>query len=384
MQIENRKGLIVAIVSLSLLLALAVMAIQRAQIEARKMTSANTLKQIGLGLHNFEGAFRRLPAGCDLDAKHGWMTRIEPYMEANSWYSSIYMDYAWDHPSNAYKFSIRMWHWERPNVEVLFTEEGFGLAHYLANPSALHRDSKVRFSEIDAGLSNTWFAGEVSGKYQPFGYPFNWRPLTWPLNDQHGGYGGWSDGAQFCMGDAAIRFISTRMDKSVVEQLSKSTPWPDIHAVEAPVREFQSTNKPPYFKRLSFLNQEDHDKHRSKGESQSEIVFDSKGMPQIAVIAFSSGQAIKVGITIETILEKYPGIKVLDYGKVLEDNGAETIAEFHDLETLIVGQVALTATGIRKIETLSRLKSLSCRKGNEEAEAMLKAALPKCDISIRR
>ena len=93
---------------------------------------------------------------------------------------------------------------------------------------------------------------------------------------------------------------------------------------------------------------------------------------------------MKVGITIETILEKYPGITVLDYGKVLDDNAAEIIAEFRDLETLIAGQMALTDTGIRKIATLSRLKSLSYVQGDEEEAEKLRAALPNCELSIRR
>ena len=93
---------------------------------------------------------------------------------------------------------------------------------------------------------------------------------------------------------------------------------------------------------------------------------------------------MKVGITIETILEKYPGITVLDYGKVLDDNAAEIIAEFRDLETLIAGQMALTDTGIRKIATLSRLKSLSYVQGDDEAAEKLKAAFPNCELSIRR
>ena len=344
---RNRTSVAVAIVCLSMLLALVVMATQRARIAAMKMGSSNTLKHIGLGLHNSEATYRKLPAGCDLEAKQGWMTRIFPYMEASPWYSTITMDHAWDHPCNAYKFSIRMWHWERPNVEELFTEEGFGLTHYLANPCVLHRDSKVRFSEIEAGLANTWFVGEVSGKYQPFGYPFNWRPLAWPLNDREGGYGGWSDGSHFCMGDAAIRFVSAKIDRSVVEQLSKSMPIPDVLLVAIPTREFRTTTKPKYWKRLRFVNQEDDDSARNKGESESEIVFDSEGKPQIAVFVAPSAQAMKVGITIETILEKYPGIKILDFGKVLDDNGAEIIAGFRELETLIAGRLALTDTGIR-------------------------------------
>ena len=44
---------------------------------------------------------------------------------------------------------------------------------------------------MTSGLSNSWMVGEVDGKYQPWGYPFNWRPLKLPFNQGNGSYGAW-------------------------------------------------------------------------------------------------------------------------------------------------------------------------------------------------
>jgi hypothetical protein len=383
MSFQNRISCVVVVLGFTLFLSLVAMAVQRAQVAAMKMSSGNSLKQIGLGLHNFESSFKRLPEGCDIEAKHGWMTRIHPFMEASSWYNRIYLNQSWDHPSNDYKFYTRMSFWERPNVAELHSEEGYGLAHYLANPAVLHRNSKLRFSQVEVGLSNTWFAGEVSGKYRPFGYPFNWRVLSWPLNDGLGGYGGWSDGAQFCMGDGSIRFVSASIDKSVIEQLAIAIPMPDGASMDVPNRDFKFIANPKARSRkhLFFPNEETHP---SKGSTCSEIIFDLDGMPQIAVFEVPRIQNTKVGIRIETILERYPEIKVLDYRELLDDNAAETIAKFRELETLIAGRFALTDSGIRNLSTLSRLKSISCIQESEEGVERLSAALPHCEIDFRQ
>ena len=383
MSFQNRISCVVVVLGFTLFLSLVAMAVQRAQVAAMKMSSGNSLKQIGLGLHNFESSFKRLPEGCDIEAKHGWMTRIHPFMEASSWYNRIYLNQSWDHPSNDYKFYTRMSFWERPNVAELHSEEGYGLAHYLANPAVLHRNSKLRFSQVEVGLSNTWFAGEVSGKYRPFGYPFNWRVLSWPLNDGLGGYGGWSDGAQFCMGDGSIRFVSASIDKSVIEQLAIAIPMPDGASMDVPNRDFKFIANPKARSRkhLFFPNEETHP---NKGSTCSEIIFDLDGMPQIAVFEVPRIQNTKVGIRIETILERYPEIKVLDYRELLDDNVAETIAKFRELETLIAGRFALTDSGIRNLSTLSRLKSISCIQESEEGVERLSAALPHCEIDFRQ
>jgi len=74
---------------------------------------------------------------------------------------------------------------------------------------------------------------------------------------------------------------------------------------------------------------------------------------------------------------------ILDYGKVLDDEAAETIAMFHELETLVVGGVDLTERGIRKIVSLQKLESIFCIQENEPSIQELRNAIPNCDIIVR-
>lgn len=145
-----------AIACLGVICAFVAIAVQRAQIAARKMSSSSNLRQTALGLGNFEAAFKRFPSGCDIEEKHGWMTRIQPFMEASPWYGKILLNRSWEHPSNRYKFRIRMYYWENPGALGNVSEEGFGLTHYLANPAMLHRNSRKRLSDLKSGTSHVW------------------------------------------------------------------------------------------------------------------------------------------------------------------------------------------------------------------------------------
>ncbi len=274
-----------------------------------------------------------------------------------------------------------MHYWENPGVSDTVSEEGFGLTHYLANPALLHRNSRTRLSDLKSGTSHVWLAGEVSGRYQPFGYPFNWRPLSWPLSDGRGSYGGWPDGAQFCMADNSVRFVSSSIDRSVVDRMIEAMPMPDAHLMDVPKREFKTKVRVPERRRLLFPNKE---ARPSKLSTESEIIFDEKGRPEIAVFVKTNDPLASQGITIETMLQSYPGIKVLDYRRVLDDNVAEQIAGFRELETLVTGDLNVTEVGIQKLASLEKLNSITFNDGDPAAIEAVKAALPDCDIQNRR
>src|SRR5580693_5118510 len=95
--------LLVVIAIIAVLIALLLPAVQAAREAARRMQCVNNLKQLGLGMHNYEGANGGLPpqqviqfvATSSTTATLVWHTswgvtaRIIPYMEQGPIYNSI-------------------------------------------------------------------------------------------------------------------------------------------------------------------------------------------------------------------------------------------------------------------------------------------------------
>jgi prepilin-type N-terminal cleavage/methylation domain-containing protein len=79
--------LLVVIAIIGILVGLLLPAVQAAREAARRMSCQNNLKQLGLTIHNFESANRRMPAG--LDQRHnGIHFRLMPFMEQDAIFQS--------------------------------------------------------------------------------------------------------------------------------------------------------------------------------------------------------------------------------------------------------------------------------------------------------
>jgi len=76
---------------------------------ARRNSCLNNLKQIGLGLSNYEAAHGAYPPAYTVDADgrplHSWRTLILPYMEQNPLYQSIDLTKPWDDPANEHAYN---------------------------------------------------------------------------------------------------------------------------------------------------------------------------------------------------------------------------------------------------------------------------------------
>src|SRR5206468_1044942 len=91
--------LLVVIAIIGILLTLTLAAVQRVRAAADRLECANHLRQVGIALHNYHGAYRSLPPGCsyqngtDPFPHMSWMTRILPYLEQQA---------LWDHAIAAF------------------------------------------------------------------------------------------------------------------------------------------------------------------------------------------------------------------------------------------------------------------------------------------
>jgi prepilin-type N-terminal cleavage/methylation domain-containing protein/prepilin-type processing-associated H-X9-DG protein len=203
--------LLVVIAIIAILIGLLVPAVQKVREAAARMQCTNNLKQIGLALHNYEGANKVFPPGYvsnpndpamgpvdpnfnDAGPGWGWLTFLLPYVEQGSLYNSLNMNLPSYHPANsaAVRTTLPIFlcpsdgGGQNPNPGGLVklpdinnnTLAIFGRSNYVHNVGsstlwcswpvtiqpngAMYRNSKTRVADVTDGLSNTVFAGERS------------------------------------------------------------------------------------------------------------------------------------------------------------------------------------------------------------------------------
>jgi prepilin-type N-terminal cleavage/methylation domain-containing protein/prepilin-type processing-associated H-X9-DG protein len=182
--------LLVVIAIIGILVALLLPAVQAAREAARRMQCQNNLKQIALGVLNYESAYRRLPASGIVDLSvtvtgnneswgvHG---RILNFLEQNNLNDLVDLNIGWDYqpaidslriptytcPSDPGTGRIRDPGAGKP--KLVPTSYGFNLGTWFVfNPStrqggdgAFYPNSHLSMAEFLDGTSNTLLAAEV-------------------------------------------------------------------------------------------------------------------------------------------------------------------------------------------------------------------------------
>ena len=93
--------LLVVIAIIGVLVGLLLPAVQQAREAARRSSCANNLKQVGLAVHNFHDAYKKLPPTSAGYAKLPWTGLLLPYLEMAAVYDQITLSADVDDASNS-------------------------------------------------------------------------------------------------------------------------------------------------------------------------------------------------------------------------------------------------------------------------------------------
>jgi prepilin-type N-terminal cleavage/methylation domain-containing protein/prepilin-type processing-associated H-X9-DG protein len=253
--------LLVVIAIIAVLIALLLPAVQAAREAARRMQCVNNLKQLGLGIHNYESSNGVLPPQMVLTFNNagavawkstwGASSRITPYLELGNLYNAINYTNKVSDTSNSTAVSSQIKVFicpSEPNQQAFTSTSNagatstYGVSNYgwcegtwytfggfggtMQTPSAIGTNISRRFASFTDGLSNTLLAGEVKtymssyhdcgavpppGLANPSAYPdvatvlasiaaapaSGCKPATAPSGMPGGGHTHWSNGNSF-------------------------------------------------------------------------------------------------------------------------------------------------------------------------------------------
>ena len=226
----------------AVLAALLLPAVQQAREAARRTSSRNNLKQIGLAVHNYHERYGKLPQGTHPNAnlkpdkRLSWMTTILPFIEQQNLFRKIDFKQSWDSDGNAKVAKVNIPVYLNPG----YPSKGEGQAHYvgiggvgkgaasLALPSRkagiFSHNRITRFRDITDGTANTMMVSEASKNFGSWaaGGKFTIRELTSKpyINGADGIGGPYRGGCNVLFGDGSVRFISENINSKVFEALA--------------------------------------------------------------------------------------------------------------------------------------------------------------------
>ncbi len=268
---------LVVIAITGILVGLLLPAVQSARESARRMQCSNNLKQIGLGLHNYESSTLQIPAGGMESNFISGFASILPHLEQGSVYLQYDFNLYYTHPANVAVSKQKVPTYLCPSTNIprevpanatmasgVAVEVG-SASTYLLNEGTnqymsvcdgafpaiytSYRNRHLKLADFTDGLSNTLAVGETTYDFPqylwssttpaPLGNTVRWGTARWivgyprvgmgttlfPLNAKRvsitGGYTSQHvGGLNFSYMDGSVRFVSNSMAWGVLNAAS--------------------------------------------------------------------------------------------------------------------------------------------------------------------
>ena len=187
--------LLVVIAIIAILIGLLVPAVQKVREAAARAQCTNNLKQLGLGLHNYHGAFKKFPHNVRPATAGGirrsWAVDILPFIEQSAMYQRYDLTQNWSAPANLPVTSLRVSVYQCPSVPspdrldanpdnnyappIVAVRDYAGIyqvdprlvsAGYATTggPGIMSKTEYVRITDITDGTSNTIHIAESGGR----------------------------------------------------------------------------------------------------------------------------------------------------------------------------------------------------------------------------
>jgi hypothetical protein len=174
---SNREGLIVFAMFVAVLLAFAVLFVDRLRADARRTRSLEKLREIALVCHNYESVHQLLPPSQSVNrfgVELGWEARIATFFGWCSRGETNDRSQPWYSPANEEFFKTKIDAFISPHVDENFDANGYPLNHYAATLEAFPIGMGNKLDKLDPSLV---MIGEIATGFQAWGKPGNARTI---------------------------------------------------------------------------------------------------------------------------------------------------------------------------------------------------------------